>query len=93
MFLWRSKETNDLIALLSGAMYTLNYLNSYQAMGRFSSGQTDEFFSNFSQNIRFDISYKLSPKETICMKCQILFSTKKKKKKKNNNKIFQNVVC
>ena len=31
-------------------------------------------------------SCKLSPKETICMKCQILFSRK-------NKKIFQNVVC
>ena len=26
---------------------------------------------------------QLSPKETVCMKCQILFSRKKKKRKKN----------
>ena len=30
--------------------------------------------------IRFDTLFKLSPKETICMKCQILFRRKKKKK-------------
>ena len=29
--------------------------------------------------IGFDISYKLSPVETICMKCQILFSGKIRK--------------
>ena len=34
----------------------------------------------FSQKTRFDISYKSSPVETICTKCQILFSVKNKKK-------------
>ena len=33
----------------------------------------------FSPENRFDISCKLSPKETICMKCQNLFSGKNKK--------------
>ena len=37
-------------------------------------------FSYFLQKISFDISCKLSPQETICMKCQNLFSVKKKKK-------------
>ena len=37
------------------------------------------YFSYFSQKIKYDISCKLSPKETICMKCQILFSGKNKK--------------
>ena len=32
----------------------------------------------FSQKTGFDISCKLSPLETICMKCQILFSGKNK---------------
>ena len=36
------------------------------------------FFSNFSQKTDFDISCKLSPEETICMKCQNLFSGKNK---------------
>ena len=30
----------------------------------------------FSKKIRFDISCKLSPQETICIKCQMLFSGK-----------------
>ena len=38
------------------------------------------FFFFFSQKTGFDISCKLSPIETICMKCQILFSGKNKKK-------------
>ena len=37
------------------------------------------YFSYFSQKTSFDISWKLSPVETICMKCQILFSRKIKK--------------
>ena len=37
-------------------------------------------FSYFSQKTGFDISCESSPKETICMKCQNLFSGKKKKK-------------
>ena len=35
-----------------------------------------KYFSYFSQKTDFDISCKLSPVETICMKCQILFSGK-----------------
>ena len=38
-----------------------------------------EYFSFFSQKTGFDISCKLSPLETICMKCQILFPGKNKK--------------
>ena len=38
------------------------------------------FFSYFSQKAGFDISCKLSPLETICMKCQNPFSWKNKKK-------------
>ena len=34
----------------------------------------------FQKKKRFDISYKLSLVQTICMKCQILFSMKYKKK-------------
>ena len=41
------------------------------------------FFFFFFQKIGFDTSCKLSPKETICMKCQSYFLGKK---------IFQNVV-
>ena len=38
-----------------------------------------KYFSYFSQKTGFDISCKLSPIKTICMKCQILFSGKNKK--------------
>ena len=40
-----------------------------------------KFFSYFSLKIGSDTSCKLSPNETICMECQILFSRKNKKKK------------
>ena len=38
-----------------------------------------DFFSVFTQNIGFNFTCSLSPKETICMKCQHLFSGKNKK--------------
>ena len=38
-----------------------------------------EQFEIFSKKIGFDSSCKLSPLETICMKCQNLFSGKNKK--------------
>ena len=37
------------------------------------------YFSYFCQEIGIGISWKLSPLETICMKCQILFPGKNKK--------------
>ena len=45
----------------------------------FSRQYLEIFFFYFSYKIEFDTSCKLSPKETICMKCQILFSRKNKK--------------
>ena len=44
-------------------------------LGKNSSRQ---HFSHFSQKIGFDVSYKLSPKETVDLKCQMLFSGKNK---------------
>ena len=44
------------------------------------------YFSYFSIKTGFDITSKLSPLETICMKCQILFLGKIRK-------IFQYVVA
>ena len=44
---------------------------------------TDDIFPFFPQITGFDISCKLSPMETICMKCQNPFSRKSKKSKKN----------
>ena len=45
----------------------------------FSRLLTEIFYLIFSQKTDFDISCKLSPIETICTKCQILFSGKNKK--------------
>ena len=45
----------------------------------FSRRHFEIFFFNFSQKTGYDISCKLSPEETICMKCQSLFSGKNKK--------------
>ena len=39
-----------------------------------------KYYPYLFQKTGFDISCKLSPLETICMKCQILFSGKNKKK-------------
>ena len=44
------------------------------------------YFSYFSKKIGPDTSCKLSPREIICMKCQILFLGKIRK-------IFQNIIC
>ena len=38
-----------------------------------------KYFYYLSQKTSFDMSCKLSPMETICMKCQILFCRKNKK--------------
>ena len=46
---------------------------------KFSAEDILKFFSYFPKT-GFDISCKLSPVETICTKCQILFSGKNKKK-------------
>ena len=46
----------------------------------FSRWHFEMFSYFFSRKVGFDISCKLSHKETIFMKCQILFSVKNKKK-------------
>ena len=46
---------------------------------KFSADDILKYFSYFSQKTGLDISCKLSPLETICMKCHILFSGKYKK--------------
>ena len=38
-----------------------------------------KYFSYVSQKIGFSILCKLAPEETVCMKCQSLFSGKNKK--------------
>ena len=49
--------------------------NLYHSLDKFSRWQmNDIILIFFLQKIGFDTSCKLSPKETICMKCQSLFS-------------------
>ena len=45
-------------------------------LGKISADNILNCFSYFSLKTGFDISCILSPLETICMKCQILFSGK-----------------
>ena len=45
---------------------------------KISADEILKYFLLFSHKTGFDISSKLSPMETICMKCQSLFSGKKK---------------
>ena len=74
---------------------------------KFSADDILKYFFYFSQKTGYDISCKLSPKETICMKCQILFFGKNKKKiinlssaenvqrvvKVNDNIILSGAIC
>ena len=46
---------------------------------KFSADNILKYFSYFSEKTDFDISCKLSPMETVCIKCQILFSRENKK--------------
>ena len=45
-------------------------------LGKNSADDNLKYFACFSKKIGFDISCKLSPQETICMKYQSLFSGK-----------------
>ena len=58
----------------------VHYINLYHSLSKFSRRQIDYIFLiYFFQKIGFNIPCKLSPKETICMKCQSLFSGENKK--------------
>ena len=52
------------------------FINRLALWVKFAADDILKYFSYFSQKTGFDISCTLSPKETICMKCQILFSMK-----------------
>ena len=68
MFLSKNKKK---LSILCGLMLS--------TLGKFSADDIFKYFSYFSQKTGYDISCKLSPKETICMKCHILVSGKNKK--------------
>ena len=48
-------------------------------LGKNYSRKHFEIFFLFYTKVGFDILWKLSPKETICMKCQSIFSEENKK--------------
>ena len=56
-------------------IFQQNFYNStFTTLGANSAAAILITFSYFLQKIGFEISCKLSLKETICMKCQSLFS-------------------
>ena len=59
--------------------YTVHKLSCLACWVKFSADKILKYFSYFCQKTGFENSCKLSPLETICMKCQILFSGKNKK--------------
>ena len=61
------------------AWYHKFLFNFYHSLSKFNRQQICDIFLFLYQKAGFDISCKLSPLETICMKCQILFSEKSKK--------------
>ena len=62
-----------------------NDLSHLALLVKFSVDDSLKYFSNFSQETGFDILCKLSPQESICIKCQIMFYLKKKKEKTTIN--------
>ena len=58
-------------------LYTLDHMTSqdltFTILWALSADDKLLIFSYFSQETGIDISYKLSPLETVCMKCQIPF--------------------
>ena len=48
-------------------------------MGKFSRPQIYDIFLTYYTKKGYDILCKLSPKETVCMKCQSLISSKNKR--------------
>ena len=71
----------SLVQTLSAAcIIQTHQFNHYHSMGKLSRRQIHDIFSLFFfQKIGFDISCKLSPEETIFMRCQSLFSEKNDK--------------
>ena len=73
--LWRQNKM-DLVFIVStdvGLLLLRTKLNFYLSLSKFSRRQLI-FFLIFPRKKSFDISWKLSPKEKICMKWQSLFS-------------------
>ena len=71
------KSKKKCYAFLSFAEQILDdEVNRFALRVKVSADDILKYCSYFFQKMGFDISCKLSPLETICMKCQILFSGK-----------------
>ena len=64
-------------------MNNLAYTYNVACWIKISAEDCSKQFSYLFKKIGFDISCKLSPEETVCMKCQSLFSGKKWEKYRN----------
>ena len=84
------KENNELVLDVAPYMKALEvqFVFTLTTLGKFSRGQIDVNFLILLPKKGFDISCRLSPEETIFLKCQILFSGKRRR-----ILVFQNVVC
>ena len=60
-------------------IHSLMKVLTLSMQGKIAAGDILKYFSYFSMKKGFDISCKLSPLETICLKCRILFSGKNEK--------------
>ena len=80
MCLTSLKRLQKLFTFLYWCIKPDRFVLTHNTLGKIISRRHFEiFFSDFSQKTVFDTSCKLSPLETICMKCRILFSGKNKK--------------
>ena len=63
--------------MIADSLKNKNFDQNLALWVEFSAGDILKLFSYFHQKTGCDITCKLSPLETICMKCQILFSGKR----------------
>ena len=69
-----SKQNIHEVPMILGHSIIAAYPIMLSILGKIITRLHIEISFSFSQKTGFDISCKLSPVETICMKCQILFS-------------------
>ena len=75
------------LSVLEAAFFRCSHSPKHIQCKANSADEKLMIFSYFSPKIGFDITCKLSPEETVCIKCQIIFSGINKKKKNLN------VIC
>ena len=76
---WRQNSASDCMVLHCTEPFSIILRSSRYDLNKYSADDKLVIFFLFFPKTGFDISCKLSPMETICMKCQNLFSGKNKK--------------